>query len=216
MNLLVSDFDGTFFDNNYKNNIKFIKKTHNIDFVIATGRNFSSLKQDLKIKCKYYICNDGGYVLDSNYNLLYKNTINPKTIKIIYDRIKKLEYDEYFFDNIKCISKNILNNVNKVSIKIKGNIPNNDIKYLIDGLTDVYAYVSTNWININSIESKKSKAIDFILNLNKYDKIYVIGNDINDVDMIKKYNGYFIDKKENSKFNILNSFLELESKIKND
>ena len=53
MNLLVSDFDGTFFDDNYEKNIQFIKECKNLDFIIATGRNILSLKNDLKIKCKY-------------------------------------------------------------------------------------------------------------------------------------------------------------------
>jgi len=78
MDLLVTDFDGTFYDNNYENNIKFIESLSNINFVIATGRNFPSLKKDLKIKCDYYICNDGGYILDKDYNLIYRNHINKK------------------------------------------------------------------------------------------------------------------------------------------
>ena len=49
MKLIVSDFDGTFFDNNYDKNIELINK-YSDDFVIATGRNIKSLKKDLKIK----------------------------------------------------------------------------------------------------------------------------------------------------------------------
>jgi hydroxymethylpyrimidine pyrophosphatase-like HAD family hydrolase len=51
MNLIITDFDGTFFDDNYLKNIEFIKNLKdNYDFVIATGRNFKSLKKDLKIE----------------------------------------------------------------------------------------------------------------------------------------------------------------------
>ena len=46
MNLLVSDFDGTFFDDNYLDNIKFVESIrNNTKFVIATGRNFNFLKK---------------------------------------------------------------------------------------------------------------------------------------------------------------------------
>ena len=216
MNLLVTDFDGTFFDNNYENNIKFIEELNNIDFVIATGRNFPSLKEDLKIKCNYYICNDGGYILDKDYNLIYRNYIDKKTVETVYSRILELGYNDYFFDNINRFSKEIIDDVNKISVKIQNDNPNEDIKYLLEGLNDVYAYISTNWINILSIESKKSNGINFITNLNNYDNIYVIGNDINDYDMLKKYNGYFIGSSKNMDFNTINNFLELKDIIKND
>lgn len=215
MNLLVTDFDGTFYDNNYENNIKFIKELNNIDFVIATGRNFPSLKKDLKIKCNYYICNDGGYVLDKDYNLIYRNYIDKKTVETVYSRILELGYNDYFLDNIDMFSKKIIDNVNKISIRIQNNNSDEDIKYLLEGLDDIYAYISTNWINILSIESKKSNGIGFITNFNNYDNIYVIGNDINDYDMLKKYNGYFIGSSDNIDFNAINNFLELKDIIKN-
>lgn len=216
MNLLVTDFDGTFYDINYKKNIELIKKYNNLDFVIATGRNFTSLKNDLKINCKYYICNDGGYILDNNHNLIYRNYIDSNTVSIIYSRIKNLGYNDYFFDNINTLNKNIVDNVNKIAIKIENNNTQQDMDYLLKDLSNIYAYVSTDWINIISMDSKKENAVDFISKLNKYDNIYTIGNDINDYDMVKKYNGYFITDKENKEFNTLKSFLELESIIKND
>ena len=216
MNLLVSDFDGTFYDDNYEENIKLIKKYNNLDFVVATGRNFPSLKGDLKINCKYYICNDGGYILDNNYKLIYRNYINKSTVEIIYSRIKDLGYNEYFFDNIESFSQDIIDNINKISIKIQRENTKNDIEYLLNGLSDVYAYISTNWINILSVDSIKSNGIDFIAKLNKYKNIYVIGNDINDFEMLKKYNGYFISDKKNDSFNTIKNFLELKDMIKND
>ena len=214
MNLLVTDFDGTFYDSNYKKNIEFIENLNNIDFVIATGRNFSFLKEDLKIKCDYYICNDGGYILDKNLKLIYRNYINKNTVETIYSRILELNYKDYFFDNVNECSNKIIDNINKISIRIENDKTDGDILYLLDGLDDVYAYISTNWINILSIESKKSNGIDFITNINKYKNIYVVGNDINDYDMIKKYNGYFIGSTNIDNFNTINNFLELKMKIK--
>lgn len=214
MNLLVTDFDGTFYDNNYENNINFIKELNNIDFVIATGRNFPSLKEDLKIKCDYYICNDGGYILDKNYNLIYRNYIDKKTVETVYSRILELGYNDYFFDNIDRFSKEIIDNVNKISVRIQNDIPDKDIKYLLNGLKDIYAYISTNWINILSINSKKSNGIDYISQIKKYNNIYVVGNDINDYDMLKKYKGYFIGSSSDIDFNTINNFLELKDIIK--
>lgn len=216
MNLLVTDFDGTLFDNNYENNIKFIEELNNTYFVIATGRNYPSLKEDLKVKCDYYICNDGGYILDKDLNLLYRNYINKNTVETVYSRILELGYNDYFLDNIDEFSKELIDNVNKISVRIQNDNPDEDIKYLLEGLDDIYAYISTNWINILSVESKKSYGIDYLTNLNKYNNIYVVGNDINDYDMLKKYNGYFIDNSNNTEFNTINNFLELKDIIKND
>lgn len=216
MNLLVTDFDGTLFDNNYENNIKFVEELNNTDFVIATGRNYPSLKEDLKVKCDYYICNDGGYILDKDLNLLYRNYINKNTVETVYSRILELGYNDYFLDNIDEFSKEIIDNVNKISVRIQNDIPDKDIKYLLEGLDDIYAYISTNWINILSVESKKSYGIDYLTNLNKYNNIYVVGNDINDYDMLKKYNGYFIGNSNDTEFNTINNFLELKEIIKND
>jgi len=215
MKLIVSDFDGTFFDKNYDENIKLINK-YDIDFVIATGRNFKSLKKDLKIKCKYYICNDGGYILDSDNTIIYKNYIDKNTINILYDRMIELGYTDYFFDNINEFSQKKINNINKLSIKIKDNNYNEDMKYIINGLKDIYAYISTNWINIISIESKKENAIEFISKLNDYDKIIVVGNEINDYEMIKKYKGFLVSDKNINNFKTIKKFSEIENIIKND
>jgi len=214
MNLIVSDFDGTFFDENYLKNIEFIKSLNDeYDFVIATGRNYDFLKKDLKIKCKYYICNDGGYILDSNKNVIYNTYISDSTIKIIDERIKKLNYTDYFYDYINHFDKKINHNINKVSIKIKNDNSIDDLKYLIKDLNDVYAYISTKWINILSISSKKENAIDFILKSNNYKNVYVIGNEINDYGMLKKYNGYLISNTKNEEYKTINNFLDLKKKL---
>ena len=214
MNLIITDFDGTFFDENYLKNISFIQGIKdNYDFVIATGRNFKSLKEDLKIKCKYYICNDGGYILDNNENLIYKNYINDDAIKIVYDRMNELDYKEYFFDYINYFDTKIGRNINKLSIKTRDNRALNDTNYMLKDLAGIYGYLSNNWINILSTKSKKENAIDKILELNNYDKIYVIGNEINDYGMLKKYSGYLISKEKIEGYKTISNFLELEKEL---
>lgn len=214
MNLIISDFDGTLYDENYEKNIEYLNEIkEKYDIVIATGRNFKSLKGDLKIKCPYYICNDGGYILDNNKNIIYKNYINNKSIKIIYERMKQLGYNEYFFDYIESFDTQLKNNINKLSIRIKDNNVSEDIEYLLKDINDVYAYISTNWINVLSMESTKEKAVETLLSLTNYNKIYVVGNEINDLEMLKKYNGYLISKEKNDYFQTINNFLELKKKL---
>jgi len=218
MNLIVSDFDGTFFDDNYEKNIEFINSCRDKNnFVIATGRNFNYLKTDLKTECDYYICNDGGYILDSKENVIYKNIIDSEIVNEIYSRILKLNYKEYYFDNITSATKVPTDNIDKIFIKLEDlNKVDDDIKYLLDGLDDVYAYQSLHWINIMSVNSNKDKAIDYLAEHNEFNNIYVIGNDINDYDMIKKYNGYLITDNPNKEFNCINSFMDLKNIIEND
>ena len=211
MNLIVSDFDGTFYDDNYLKNIEFIESIKdNYDFAIATGRNYNLLKKDLKTVCKYYICNDGGYILDENENIIYSNYINDKTIKIIYDRMKEMNYSDYFFDYIDHYDTNVKPNINKVSIKIRDNNSFNDMNIILSGLEGVYGYLSDNWMNILNMDSKKEKAIDKIIG--NYDKVYVIGNEINDYGMIEKYNGYLITPNKNFS-KTLNNFIELKKEL---
>lgn len=214
MNLIISDFDGTFYDENYDRNIEFIESIkNNYDFVIATGRNFKSLKIDLKTSCKYYICNDGSYILDNNENIIYKKYIDNKEIKKIYKRMKELGYKEYFFDYITHFDTKLNKNISKLSIKIKDNNAENDINYLLKDIKKVYGYISTNWINILSIDSTKEKAIDEILKITSYENTFVIGNEINDFGMLKKHNGYLISKVKNENYNTISNFLELKKKL---
>ena len=211
MKLIVSDFDGTFYDENYLENIDFIKSLKDVDFVIATGRNYESLKRDLKIDCKYYICNDGGYILDNNENVIYKNYMNDNSIKIVYDRMKELNFSKYFFDYVDHFDEDLKPKVNKLSIRKKDNNTYSDMKYMFEGIDDIYGYLSENWINILSIESKKELAIEKIKS--NYDEVIVIGNEINDYEMIKKYNGYLINKELKNDENTINNFLDLKGKI---
>jgi len=214
MNLIITDFDGTFFDDNYLKNIDFIESIkNNYEFVIATGRSFEVLKKDLKIKCKYYICNDGGYILDSNEKLIYNNFIDNDVIKIIYNRMKELDYKDYFFDYIDYFDTRIEKNINKLSIQIRDDNALADIDYILKDLNGVYGYLSDNWINIISTQSRKEYAIDKILEFNNYERIYVVGNEINDYGMLKKYSGYLISKEKIDGYKTINNFLELEKEL---
>lgn len=215
MNLIISDFDGTFYDNNYEENIKFIESIKsNYNFIIATGRNYKSLKEDLKTNCKYYICNDGGYILNEKEEVIYKKYMNFNELKIIFERIEELKYEDFFIDYINFFDKNINDNASKVSIKIRDNNAYQDMLYIIKDLKHTYAYLSENWINILPRESSKENAIEYLLDITNYENIYVIGNDINDYKMLKKYNGYLITNEKTSDFNIINCFTDLKNIIK--
>lgn len=191
MKLIVSDFDLTLFDNNYDENIKLVNELNKKDFmfVIATGRSIDLLKKDLKnINFKYLICSDGSVILDNKFNILNSITFDKEVINEIITLLKndpnlsKIEIDE----NINGIS-----GVYAVF---------NDLKYAEERLNyiiknyDVSGYVSTNGINIINKNISKVEGIEYIKKITGINDIYTIGDNINDLEMISKYNGYMIGK----------------------
>ena len=101
MKLLVSDYDGTFKEeNNNKNikaNIEAIKKfTKNGNiFALATGRNFTSIKSETtryNIPYKYLICNDGSTIFNAKDELVYKYPIPENILEESLEYLSSLSY----------------------------------------------------------------------------------------------------------------------------
>lgn len=209
MKLIVSDFDLTFFDQNYDENIRLINKfveKGNI-FVIATGRGFESLKKDVEnknIKYQYLVCSDGSVILDKDFNLLQTVVFEPKIINEIIEKIqtdnnlKLLEIDENN-DGISAIYAKFS------SMEYATHILSDILKQY-----DVKGYVSTHGIKIINKNISKVSGVEYIKKiLNCSDKdIYAIGDRINDFEMINKYNGYLIGKD-------ISNFKEFIEKIDN-
>ena len=209
MKLIVSDFDLTFFDGNYDENIKLVNNF--VDkgnmFVIATGRSYELLKKELEnknIKFKYLICSDGAVILDENLNILRQIVFEDYIIEII-EYLKKdanllsidIDSNNLGISGVYCVfddmeyAKVVLENILK--------------NYNVDG------YVTTHGINIINKGISKLDGIDYIKDILKIkeENIYTVGDNINDLEMIEKYHGYWIGNKNNS----LNSFKEFIEKI---
>lgn len=207
MNLLVSDFDLTFFNDNYKENIKYVKELKNFEFAIATGRNYKFLSEDLKIDCNYYILADGGYVMDKNQKVLYTRPIKDKTYQILEKKLKQLNITNYSFEIFN-------NDIVKLEIKIEDkDIALKRLDFMLKGLPDLYGYISRNWINIMDKEATKENAVKFLNRLNNYEKIYTVGDGPNDYGMIKEFNGFLISKEKKKGYNTISNFLELKNVI---
>lgn len=212
MKCIVSDFDGTLLDNNIEENISSVKDFVNNGniFVLATGRTFKSIKEAIKnynIPYEYLICSDGSCIYDKNDNLIYEKVLSYdlkfKILSTIFDIDDSVEI-KYDNNYEKCDSdvkvSRILVNAN---MDVKEKIMNE-----LNKIGDVYSYLSTNWLNVSSINNDKTIAIKYLEELLNLDKnnIYVIGNDINDFAMIKYYNGYLIN-------NNVKTFKEFVNKI---
>ncbi len=93
MKLLVSDYDQTLTVGDINKNIemisKFVKK--NNYFVIATGRNYKSIMNEIKkleIPYQFLICNDGSIIFDKNNKEIYRNNLG-KEKHLLFEYLKK-------------------------------------------------------------------------------------------------------------------------------
>lgn len=220
---LVSDFDGTLYDDNFLNNLKSVRKFMNDNniFVIATGRTFQNIKaktQELNIPYDYLICSDGAAIYDKGDNLIYNKYLDKKIKEdIIQDlkndkRVKTIMLD----DNNDLIS-NIEVDTSRILVKTY-----NDFDYadIINQLRQTYSllkiYKSPNWINI-SYETK-DVAISYLEKIISPSKLYVVGDSDNDIEMIEKYDGYIMKKNNscvNNNYKVIDSIENLIHIIKN-
>lgn len=197
MKLLASDYDNTLKCNilNLRINIYYLKKfieDGNI-FLLNTGRPYNSIIKEInkyKIPYHYLSCNDGNILFDSNNNILYLSSLD----NIIYEELKKLKkiykmsintikYLENVLEYeiiISKLDKLFLLKLDKIMIKY-----NMCYKVFNEGEIHIYIYHK---------DISKSKPIELVSNLENISKnnIYTIGDNINDLEMLRDYNGYAI------------------------
>lgn len=205
--ILISDYDGTLYTNNLdiKKNIEMINKFREKGnlFVLATGRPYCRTITKVKrynIPYDYLIVGNGSFVVDKNDRVILHNIIDSEILKKLIDDLSKKEemleityygtYEQYNFIDY--------NNTTYVMLKIENiDIANKVIDYLNKNYNGINVYNSFNsnefsLIDIISNNSQKCNAIDKIIEIESIDdsNVYTIGDSSNDVEMIKKYNGY--------------------------
>lgn len=199
--LLVSDFDKTLFTEDYEENIKavnqFVDKGN--QFIIATGRNINQIKLGIgnyKIKYSHLICNDGGIIFDSEFNVLYRKDIISTLVGPIAEMFAESPFiDEYFIDTAYELTKDDTAEANAII----GYFNDRDgAKSLLDEITTryplVHGYLSGYWLNItDKLVSKGNgiKELNKVLNF-KEENIYTIGDTINDISM-SNYESYAME-----------------------
>lgn len=226
MKMIVSDFDKTFFDDNFDENIKLINNYVNHDniFIFATGRNINNLKKEFnnEIKCNYFICNDGSTIYDYDYNLIKATYLNKDTAKKIFETLLnqhqtlskvRLDIGGSFTDDLNSDAVSIIARYDDAS---QANIILEDL--LINHF-DIYGYLSEQHLNINSNKTSKGEAIKYLaekLNI-EHNNIYTIGDHVNDISMNKMFNGYAIKNGTNElievSIDVVSSFKEFMEKI---
>lgn len=202
MSVVVSDFDNTIYNENYLKNIDLIKDfiARKNKFIIATGRNLSSLLKEIdkfNLDIEYYICNDGAVIYDKYKNIVYRMDIDSYIAKNIFEMLKADDNNlEVFIDNTNGYVTNAIN-ANKIVAKPYDNVKAiNTLSKITNKYAQVYGYVSKNHINIISTKASKGEALKYLIEFNRYDKndLYTIGDNINDVSMMKVFLSFAISE----------------------
>lgn len=170
--------------------------------MFATGRSyfdFMNKAEQYKLKWDYLIINHGATILDKNNNIISNYTIDNNIIKNIE---KDLEIEKSI-NHFCCKLENSRTDFNDKDLtkiyakyeKDKAEQINSLINKKYSEFVNCYL-VSGNAVEIISNKTCKSNAIEEIVQIEKVNRenIFTIGDGYSDIEMIKNYNGYCMEK----------------------
>lgn len=208
--ILVSDYDDTFFTNvsEIYENIEKIKEFQNKGnlFVITTSRSWKSIKEEINkyhIPYDYVCCNTGAGIFDKHETQIYANFITPEEKQKVEEILEKeiiipkvdLKITRYGIPDEQEKKSNQI-----VGYKIKGD--KYKLEQLKNNLSDIFPNFQLYFkkeqgkLFLNNKANTKEKAIEELFKFLPKDNYHVItvGDDDVDYNMIKKYDGYRMDK----------------------
>ena len=200
--LIVSDYDGTLKQDEHiesmKSNVDLLKRiSHNkAIFMLSTGRLYRSIKSEIEkfdIPFQYLSCANGNILFDKDFQVIFKTYINSEIInnlKPFYRKILSIDaLDEYGTLVSNNPTEYLVHLVEEPETRRKV------VNMLLDSPTVDYCTDGSNkyTIHIFSMSSKITtiEIVKKMLNISK-EAIYTIGDGPNDLEMIKKYNGFII------------------------
>ena len=218
MGLLVSDYDGTFTarEEDIRLNCRALEKyiKNGNYFVLSSGRPLDSLLEQVRrynIPYTHLGASDGNYLFDHQNNLLQANTM-PNNILSELDELMELDIykgiqytysrrNSYTFDpneelgSIAFVIRE--ENVNQEFLTKYHKLEESHPEYRFD----VYGYHGIYFYMVRPIGISKSTPIKFLSSYLSIPpkKIYTIGDNDNDFEMIRDYNGYMIGENESLK-----------------
>ena len=202
MKILASDFDETIYylDDPEKNKmnceaIRNFVANGNI-FCIITGRNYTDLKQLLianNIPYSYLICEDGAKIFNNMDYCIDTTYLDEEMIDEIKSILDEIKCDYYLDDGYN--KTEYLKDVVKIVVNCKDQKEKDRIVKIIKEKVDIHIYASRTHVNIiNKIVNKKY-ALNKLIELEDLKaKIYVIGDNDNDYEMLESFNGGVIKK----------------------
>ena len=197
MKFLASDFDNTLY---IKDGEKFTKNIMSLkDFIsrgnmfcIITGRSYTSIKILLEkhnIPYTYLICEDWAKVFNS-VDYCISSTMLPSQEVAKIKKVFEKNNIECFLEDGYNITENPDDCVKVLATYQDKNLANKVVDEL-QKTTNTYAYVSSKHINVTSRATNKKIALEELISLENLskDNMYVIGDDINDYEMLQEFNG---------------------------
>ena len=204
-----------------KNNIEAIQKWRRAGnkFGIATGRNISMLDFELKnydITLDFVVCVNGAVVLDGERSIINSVRIPPAIVKefiklpLVSDTNNQIivfcereifsirPYSEIPIELVPHISfEDIVKRDDIVQVGIKFQTAEEALK-IKEELPKIFPMLCGNpnriYLDINMSGVDKKYGISRLLNINGWQDcpLFVIGDDSNDLPMIKEYKGYTV------------------------
>ena len=224
MKILASDFDNTIYylDNPEQNkkNIEAIKKfvSYGNIFCIITGRNYTDLKlllNEYKIPYSYLVCEDGAKIFNNMDYCIETTYLERKEIEKIEEILKDDNCDYYLDDGYN--KTEFLDDVVKIVVNCTDEQEKERIVELIKEKSDVHIYASRFHVNIIHKSVNKKRALKSLMNLEEldYNLLHVIGDNDNDYEMLKEFEGAVIkkhhpvlDELNKEEYNYLSDYIE--------
>lgn len=223
MKIIFSDFDGTLYKSSepggFARNLECIEKWRGAGnkFALATGRSIASLARTFADYPRYFdyiLTNNGSVVFDANSALLHSEELPEgliddlaKTIAEDYPSVSELVYfaedNEYREKPTRVVKLRIwlkrLDLAGALASDLVQRFGNLIQAHPVrsgkaSGLSWVGAeYVA--FVDVVSVNAGKENAIRFILEREKIegDSACTVGDDVNDINMLKDFDGYAID-----------------------
>ena len=207
MKILASDFDNTIFFLDYpeinKKNIEAIRdfiSQGNI-FCIVTGRNYSDLKvllNENNIPYSYLICEDGAKIFNNVDYCLDTVLLDRKDIERIIHIIEDNNWDYYLDDGYNETTN--YDDCVKIVIRCNDSEEKEKIVDIIKSKINIHVYASRYHVNIINKSVNKENALKKLLNLEElnHNVLRVIGDNKNDYEMLKAFEGAVITKHHES------------------
>ncbi|MBR2247495.1 MAG: HAD family phosphatase [Bacilli bacterium] len=227
MKILASDFDKTLYiddEDKLKRNVEAIRNfiiNGNL-FCIITGRNYSDLKGLLNkynIPYSYLICQDGAKIYNNMDYCINTVPLDSDVVNEICDLLDSKDYPYYLDDGYNITTNR--DDCVKIVVECNDEVMGKNIIESIRNNVDVYIYKSNRHVNIVSKDVNKSNSLNKLIELEKLNRndIYVIGDDINDVEMLKDFKGAVmrghsdsLDNTDKKEYNYLYEYIEELSK----
>lgn len=198
MKILASDFDNTIYylDDKEKNkkNVSAIKKFINQGniFCIITGRNYSDLKKLLNendIPYSYLVCEDGAKIFNNMDYCIDTILLDRNTIEEIIPILEENNCDYYLDDGYN--KTEYLEDVVKIVINCTDEKEKERMVKIIKDKINVHIYASRTHVNIINKVVNKENALKKLFNLEELNinLLKVIGDNDNDYEMLKAFNG---------------------------